>query len=216
VNLRILFVEDSPNDMELMLWRLRQAGIEPQWDRVQSEAALREALVGEQWQVALVDYNLPGFGGLLLAEAAPDVPAITVSGAITEEMAVATITAGAVDYVLKDNLTRLAPVVRRAVEGAEVRREQRRAAAQARRTQLAIEHSSQAVATSAGTAPYCTATSPLDVSGQSILRGWSARRSGAGRRSLTSWSGQSFGRRLRGVRSSTLRARSACPTGLSA
>src|SRR5665647_594629 len=115
VNLRILFVEDSADDAELMLRRLREAGIEPHWDRVQTEAALREALAGERWELALVDYNLPGFGGpqalAVLAEAAPDVPAITVSGAISEDTAVATITAGAVDYVLKDNLTRLAPAV---------------------------------------------------------------------------------------------------------
>jgi PAS domain S-box-containing protein/putative nucleotidyltransferase with HDIG domain len=149
VNLRILFVEDSADDAELMLRRLREAGIEPHWDRVQTEGALREALAGERWELALVDYNLPGFGGLqalaVLAAAAPDVPAITVSGAIDEETAVATITAGAVDYVLKDNLTRLAPAVRRAVEGAELRRQQRRAAEQARQTMYAIEHSSQAI-----------------------------------------------------------------------
>jgi putative two-component system response regulator len=136
VNLRIVFVEDSADDVALMLRRLREAGIEPHWERVQTEDALREALAGERWELALVDYNLPGFGGLkalaVLAAEAPDVPAITVSGAITEETAVATITAGAVDYVLKDNLTRLAPAVRRAVEGAELRRQQRRAAEQAR------------------------------------------------------------------------------------
>src|SRR5665647_1217692 len=115
VDLRVLFVEDSADDAELMLRRLREAGIEPHWDRVQTEAALREALVGERWDLALVDYNLPGFGGpqalAVLAAEAPDVPAITVSGAISEDTAVATITAGAVDYVREDNLTRLAPAV---------------------------------------------------------------------------------------------------------
>ena len=84
---------------------------------------------------ALVDYNLPGVGGIkalrVLAQAAPDVPAITVSGAISEDTAVATITAGAVDYVLKDNLTRLAPAAQRAVEGAELRCREREAAAMA-------------------------------------------------------------------------------------
>ena len=132
-----------------MLSRLRKAGIEPQWQRVETAEALREALAGEQWQVALVDFSLPGFGGLqalaVLAELAPDVPAITVSGAISEETAVATISAGAVDYILKDNLTRLAPAVLRAVEGAELRARQRQAAAQARQTQFAIDHSSQAI-----------------------------------------------------------------------
>jgi DNA-binding response OmpR family regulator len=185
MNLRILFVEDSPDDVELMLRRLREAGIEPQWDRVETEAALREALAGERWELALVDYNLPGFGGLealaVLAAEAPDVPAITVSGAITEETAVATITAGAVDYVLKDNLTRLAPAARRAVEGAALRRQERRAAAQARQTMYAIEHSSQAIVyvSEDGTVLYANAAaqrlggvSPAEVIGQEIW-GWS-------------------------------------------
>ena len=151
MNPRILFVEDSADDLELMLKRLREAGIEPQWDRVQTEAALREALAGERWELALVDYNLPGFGGLqalhVLAEVAPGVPAITVSGAITEETAVATITAGAVDYVLKDNLTRLAPAVQRAVEGADLRRRHRRSAEAARIALFAVDHASMSIMT---------------------------------------------------------------------
>ena len=134
MDLRVLFVEDSPDDLELMVRRLREAGIQPKWQRVDTEDALRLALRAP-WDLALVDYNLPGFGGIkalqVLAEAAPSVPAITVSGAISEDTAVATITAGAVDYVLKDNLTRLAPAARRAVEGAELRRRERQAAAQA-------------------------------------------------------------------------------------
>ena len=149
MNLRILFVEDSPDDVALMLGRLRKAGVEPAWQRVETAAALREALAGERWEFALVDFNLPSFSGpeaiALLAELAPDTPAITVSGAISEDTAVATITAGAVDYVLKSNLTRLAPAALRAVEGAALRRRQRRAAAQAQQTQFAIDHSSQAI-----------------------------------------------------------------------
>jgi PAS domain S-box-containing protein len=149
VNLRILFVEDNADDVALMLRRLSDAGIEPQWVRVQTEAALREALAGERWELALVDYNLPGFGGsqalAVLAAEAPDVPAITVSGAITEETAVTTIKAGAVDYVLKDNLTRLAPAVQRAVEGAELQRQHRRSAEAARLALFAVDHASLSI-----------------------------------------------------------------------
>ena len=52
MNLRILFVEDSPDDVALMLRRLREAGIESHWQRVQTAAALREALAGERWELA--------------------------------------------------------------------------------------------------------------------------------------------------------------------
>ena len=147
--LRILMVEDSPNDAELVLHRLREAGMEPLWDRVQTEAGLRTALAEDGWDIALIDYNLPGFGGLealgVLADLAPDLPAITVSGTIGEEVAVATITAGAVDYMLKDNLTRLVPAIESAVEGAELRRARRQATEEARQSQFAVDHATQAI-----------------------------------------------------------------------
>ena len=149
MELSILIIEDDPNDLELILRSLRRAGIDLRWRRVDSEQTLREALADQDWGVALVDFNLPAFSGPgaleILAAEAPDLPAITVSGAISEETAVATLTAGAVDYVLKDNLTRLPPAVRRALEGADLRRRQRAADELARQSQFAVEHSSQAV-----------------------------------------------------------------------
>jgi len=160
VSIRVLFVEDSQDDVELQLRRLRDASLDPQWDRVQTEEALREALRDESWHVALVDYNIPGFSGLealrLIAEVAPDLPAITVSGSIDEDTAVATMSAGAVDYVLKDNLTRLPPAVRRAIDGADLRRAHRRAADSARLALFAVDHASLAITTTAadGTVVY--------------------------------------------------------------
>ena len=160
MDLKVLLVEDSPDDAELLLRRLRDAGFEPQWDRVQTAATLLEALAAEPWQIALVDYNMPGFGGLdalkLLAEVTPDLPAITVSGDISEETAVQTLSAGAVDYVLKHNLTRLAPAVTQAVEGADLRRLHRQMAESARIALHALDHASLAVMTLAadGTIMY--------------------------------------------------------------
>jgi PAS domain S-box-containing protein len=160
VTVRILFVEDSQDDVELQLRRLRDAGLEPQWDRVQTEEGLRAALADESWQVALVDYNIPGFSGIealrLIAEIAPDLPAVTVSGSIDEDTAVATMAAGAVDYVLKDNLTRLAPAVRRTIDGADLRRAHREAAESARLALFAVDHASLSINTTAadGTVIY--------------------------------------------------------------
>ena len=149
IQARILFVEDSQDDVELLLACLRSSDLAPEWLRVASESELREALASSEWQVALVDYDLPGFSGLealhILAHAAPDLPAITVSGTISEETAAATISAGAVDFVLKDNLTRLAPAVRRAMESAALRRAQRDALEQAQQSQFAVDHASQAI-----------------------------------------------------------------------
>jgi PAS domain S-box-containing protein/putative nucleotidyltransferase with HDIG domain len=148
-----LFVEDSQDDVELQLRRLHEARLDPQWDRVESEEALRAALADESWHIALVDYNIPGFSGLealhLIAELAPDLPAITVSGSIDEDTAVATMSAGAVDYVLKDNLTRLPPAVRRAVDGADLRRAHRRAAESASLALFAVDNASLSIGTMA-------------------------------------------------------------------
>jgi len=149
VSVRILFVEDSQDDVELQLRRLREADLQPHWDRVQTEEKLRAALTDETWHVALVDYNIPGFSGIgalrLIAELAPDLPAVTVSGAIDEDTAVATISAGAVDYVLKDNLIRLAPAVRSAIGSADLRRAHRQAAEAARLALFAVDNASLAV-----------------------------------------------------------------------
>ena len=141
---RLLFVDDSEDDVELMLRRLRRAGLDVEWARVADERGLREALADGRWDAAVVDYSLPGFSGLaaidLIRRHDPDLPMVTVSGAIDEETAVATLTRGAVDYVLKENLVRLAPAVRRALEAA-ARREARREAERARVTQFILDHS---------------------------------------------------------------------------
>ncbi len=144
---RILFVDDSDSDVGLLLRRLRSDGIEPESSRVADLGALREALAGPSWDVALVDYNIPGYSGLdamrEIAEESPDTPMITVSGAIDEETAVATLTAGAVDYVLKDNLTRLAPAVERAIAGGEARRDLRRRSDESRKSVAALRESEE-------------------------------------------------------------------------
>lgn len=117
--LRILHVEDSELDHELMLAQLRRGGIEPLALRVDGEAAFLRALQ-QPWDAIISDFNLPGFSGLVALDLwlarGGDQPFILVSGEIGEETAVEAMRSGATDYLLKSNLTRLAPALLRAVD----------------------------------------------------------------------------------------------------
>jgi PAS domain S-box-containing protein len=130
-HIRVLFVEDSPADLELTVSELRRFDYDPEWTRVETEAQLREALIGEAWDIAIVDYRLPAFSGpralAVLQTEAPDLPTVVVSGTISEDAAVETMRAGAADFILKSNMARLGPAVRRELAEVEVRRARRTA-----------------------------------------------------------------------------------------
>ena len=119
-DLRILVVEDVPTDAELEIHRIRAAGIPCTFQRVETESALREALVSYDPGLIISDFSLPQFSGLsalaIATAEAPEVPFIFVSGTIGEERAIEALKQGAVDYVLKSNLMRLGPAVRRALD----------------------------------------------------------------------------------------------------
>jgi diguanylate cyclase (GGDEF)-like protein len=126
---RILFVEDMPQEAELALNHLKRAGLSCVPLRVDTEAALRRALGEFEPHLILSDFSLPAFDGMsalsIAHEVAPDIPFIFVSGTIGEERAIEALLCGAVDYVLKSNLARLAPAVRRALAEVSARRERR-------------------------------------------------------------------------------------------
>ena len=117
--LRVLIVEDSEDDAELVVRELQRAGYDLEWHRVDSEAAYLGSLKAGNLDVVLSDYSLPQFDGLraltLLKERDPDVPFILVSASIGEETAVAMMKHGAADYLLKDRMARLGPAVQRAL-----------------------------------------------------------------------------------------------------
>ncbi|HSU56714.1 MAG TPA: response regulator [Candidatus Dormibacteraeota bacterium] len=123
--LRILLVEDSESDAELLLRELRRAGYLVSARRVASAERMTEAL-NEPWDLVISDYVMPGFSGLealqLFHQRRLQIPFIVVSGHIGEEIAVAAMQAGADDYLMKDRLARLAPAIERALKQAEVRR----------------------------------------------------------------------------------------------
>jgi len=130
--LRVLLIDDSEDDAELVRHALSRGGYETIHQRVDSAADLRHALQADPpWQIAIADYSMPGFNGLnalaILRHPDPDLPAILVSGEIGEEIAVAAMKAGASDYVMKGNLARLVPAIERELREAEDRRRRRRA-----------------------------------------------------------------------------------------
>jgi two-component system, cell cycle sensor histidine kinase and response regulator CckA len=116
-SLQILVVEDSEDDMLLMLRELRRGGYTLDFVRVETPTQMQTALDRQPWDLVIADYSLPEFGALealkLMQTQQPDLPFIIVSGTITEEAAVAAMKAGARDYVTKGNLTRLVPAVER-------------------------------------------------------------------------------------------------------
>src|SRR5688572_26437484 len=124
--LRILLVEDSELDAELCEQELRHAGLRFEAQRVCTRDTLECSLAECPPDVILCDFSMPtdldGMTALDIArERIPDIPFVFVSGTIGEERAVEAMKAGATDYVLKDRLQRLAPVVRRALREAEAR-----------------------------------------------------------------------------------------------
>ncbi|NIR49139.1 PAS domain-containing protein [candidate division KSB1 bacterium] len=134
--IRVLIVEDSEDDVLILLRHLRRNGFSPIYEVVETAEAMRAALKKQQCDVIISDYSMPNFDGLTalqtLKETGLDLPFIIVSGVIGEEVAVSAMRAGAHDYLMKNNLTRLIPAIERELQEATERR-QRRLAEQALR-----------------------------------------------------------------------------------
>jgi PAS domain S-box-containing protein len=140
-SLRILHLEDNATDGELVSALLTEEGIDCEIHRVDTRAAFEVALNQERFDLIISDFTLPSFDGLsalaLARERCPDAAFIFVSGTIGEEVAVDSLKEGAVDYILKDRISRLPAAVRRAMrESAE--RAARRIAEQRLREQAAL------------------------------------------------------------------------------
>ncbi len=129
IPLKLLVVEDSADDYELLLLTLREGGFAPMARRVETAGELAASVREQEWQFVISDYSLPGFDGIsalrIVRGTGQDVPFLIVSGAIDEEQAVAAMRAGAQDYVFKGNLARLTPAVQRELAEAERRRHAR-------------------------------------------------------------------------------------------
>ncbi len=142
-SLRVLHLEDNAVEAELIRSQLEQDGVDAAFQTVATELDFRRALVDFAPQLVISDFSLPGFDGLsalVIARAeSPDVPFIFVSGTIGEERAIEALKRGAVDYVLKDNLRRLAPAIRGAVRQAEAARARHLAEQMLRRSESRLQ-----------------------------------------------------------------------------
>ncbi|MGW8248698.1 MAG: EAL domain-containing protein [Acidiferrobacterales bacterium] len=134
---RALLVEDSEDDAALMLRYLKKEGFAVEYQRVDCEDDLKQALKNDRWDIVITDHNLPGFSSdasiATVKKFNPDMPIIIVSGTIGEDLAVMAMRNGAQDYIMKNNLARLAPAVER-----ELRETKNRIAH--RRAQETIQH----------------------------------------------------------------------------
>ncbi|MFH1146468.1 MAG: response regulator [Pseudomonadota bacterium] len=141
--IRVLIVEDSGDDVALLVRQLRQSGYDTAFEWVDTAESLKEALRDKCWDLVLSDHVLPGFDGLsalkILQESGMDVPFILVSGKIGEETAVEIMKAGAHDCIMKDKLVRLVPAIERELRDAEVRRERKRAREELRKAYRELE-----------------------------------------------------------------------------
>jgi len=129
--IKILIVEDSEDDAILLIRWIKKDGLDPIYKRIDSLKAMKAALNKEEWNIILSDYSLSKFNALdalnLLRKNNHEIPFIIVSGTVGEDIAVKTMRKGANDYLMKDNLVRLVPSIKRELQETEIKRERREA-----------------------------------------------------------------------------------------
>jgi two-component system cell cycle sensor histidine kinase/response regulator CckA len=123
--IRVLLVDDSIDDADLVVRELSKVGGDIVSHRVDDPDSMRHALESQAWDVVICDWTMPHFSGLaaheLLKTVRGNVPFIISSGTCTEEMAIKAMQSGARDWVPKDSLGRLAPAVSRELKKEEER-----------------------------------------------------------------------------------------------
>ncbi len=140
IPLKVLIIEDSEEDVILLLRQLQKGGYDPVWRQIETSEAMLKALEKEEWDIILCDFNMPCFDGRAALELLKkisfshaehgnefDIPFIVISGFLAEETAVEVLKAGAKDFIEKGNWSRLIPAISRELRDAEILRERRRA-----------------------------------------------------------------------------------------
>ncbi|NES19677.1 MAG: PAS domain S-box protein, partial [Symploca sp. SIO3E6] len=142
-SLHVLLIEDSEDDALLVLRELRRSNFNLVWERVETAESLRTMMANRSWDAIIADYHLPGFDAPaaleIVKQSQLDIPFIVVSGIIGEGSAVEMMKAGAHDYLMKGNLTRLPEAVRRELRETRIRAERKQGEVAMRRQLAAIE-----------------------------------------------------------------------------
>ncbi len=129
-NIRVLFIEDNPLDVELLIRHIRKSGFDLDHELIDSIPEISSILRDQKFDVCICDYNLSGFSGLdaihEIRNLQTDLPVILVSGTVPDEQAIDAVLAGAKDYVLKDNLKRLVPAIKREVGALQQRTQKKK------------------------------------------------------------------------------------------
>jgi putative two-component system response regulator len=119
-SLRVLMVDDSKEDVLLIIRKLKTGGFNPVYEWVDNSTAMKKALTEKPWDIILCDYEMPKFNVPLaiasIKESSADIPAIIVSGTSDENVVVECMRLGARDYIMKDNLSRLCPAITRELD----------------------------------------------------------------------------------------------------
>ena len=133
VPLNILVVEDSELDYELLVATLSREGLRPSTTRVEDESGMRDAFAKARVDAVITDHNLPRFDSFASLKVAKsidaDIPVIVLSGEMSEDLAVASLHAGADDFVLKTRMFRIAAALQQSLKAAGARRDARNAVA---------------------------------------------------------------------------------------
>ncbi|MCX6224733.1 MAG: response regulator, partial [Bacteroidia bacterium] len=142
---RVLIVDDSDDDVQLIIRQLHKGGCDPKWERVENAEAMEAALERQQWDVILCDYKMPNFSApaalKILQDKNIDIPFIIVSGAIGEDTAVAAMKNGAHDYLMKDKLAKLVVTIEREIREAKMRQDKKESEEMLKKSEENFRHS---------------------------------------------------------------------------
>jgi len=118
--LNVIIVEDSEDDLVLILRALKKAGYNPSCTQVETAAGLKDALADDRWQLVISDHSMPAFSAPealeTLKESGRKLPFVIVSGTIDEKFAATITENGADGYVDKGNLSSLGPALEKILD----------------------------------------------------------------------------------------------------